>query len=446
MFPLTRFCEFIELNELFGLADKILLAVSAGKDSVLMAHLFNEAKFNFGIAHCNFNLRGDESNGDEEFSRVLADQLNVEFHTIAFDTESFSKSNKVSIQMAARQLRYDWFEKIRKEYGYDYIALAQHQNDAVETVLLNLVRGTGIAGLHGILPKRNRLIRPLLFLDSDEINMLVSENNLAYREDGSNASVKYARNKIRLEVIPKLKELNPLLEETFGNNSRRFKEIEDFLNLEVERLRTELFKSSEGADIRIPLESLKELKPLALLLYELFKPYHFAEAVLADLVKSWNGQSGKVFQSATHTLFLDRNILILSRVHTTATKEILISKTEKTLTFEHLHLQVDEVEAAGFNIIKDKNLAFFDESLLQFPLKLRLWKKGDYFYPFGMKGRKKLSDFFVGIKMPLSEKRGVPVLENGNGDIVWVIGFRSDERYKITSQTKKIIIFEKQKK
>jgi len=446
MFPLSRFRSFIELNKLFKPTDKVLLAVSAGKDSVLMAHLFNEAKFIFGIAHCNFKLRGDESDADEEFTRKLAEQVKAEFYTTTFDTKAFAKNNKISIQMAARQLRYDWFEKIRQAHEYDYIALAQHQNDTIETVLLNLVRGTGIAGLHGILPKRGTLIRPLLFIGRDEINMIISENNLAYREDSSNTSVKYARNKIRLEVVPKLKELNPYLEETFENNSRRFKDLEDFLNLQVQTLKKELFQVSPSGEIRIQLEQLKALSPLALLLYELFKPYNFTETVLTDLVKSWNGQSGKVFKSNTHNLFLDRNILILSEIARTETTEILIDKTEKTLTFENLHLQFKELNAAGFKMLKDKETAFFDESMLQFPLKLRHWKTGDYFYPFGMQGKKKLSDFFTGLKTPVTEKHKVPILENGNGDVLWVVGFRSDDRYKITPLTKKIIIFEKQKK
>lgn len=446
MFPLSRFRTFIESNKLFKPTDKVLLAVSGGKDSVLMTHLFNEAKFNFGIAHCNFKLRTDESDADEEFTRKLAKQVEARFYTNTFDTTAFAKSSKISIQMAARQLRYEWFEEIRRAHGYDYIALAQHQNDTTETVLLNLIRGTGIAGLHGILPKRERLIRPLLFLAREEINILIKENNLAYREDSSNTSVKYARNKIRLEVIPKLKELNPYLEETFENNSRRFKDLEDFLNLQIKDLRKRFFQASPSGETNIPLEPLKALKPLALLLYELFKPYHFTATVLADLTNSWNGQSGKVFRSKTHNLFLDRNVLILSEIRNAQTTDILIEKTDKLLTFEGLHLLLRELRSDDFELIKNKETAFFDESMLQFPLKLRHWKTGDYFYPFGMQGKKKLSDFFTGLKIPVTEKQKIPVLENGNGDIIWVVGFRSDDRYKITPKTKKIIIFEKQKK
>lgn len=442
MLPLNRFLSFIELNKLFKSTDKVLLAVSGGKDSVLMTHLFNEARFTFGIAHCNFKLRGDESDGDENFTQKLAGQFKVPYFNTTFDTEGFATKHKISIQMAARQLRYDWFEQIRKEHKYDYIALAHHQSDTTETVLLNLIRGTGIAGLHGILPKREKLIRPLLFLGRDEIDALITENKFAFREDSSNSSTKYARNKLRLEVIPKLKELNPHLEETFETNSRRFKELEDFLTIQTEQLRNKTFNILPSGDIYIKLDDLKQLEPKSLLLYELFKAYNFSDAVLEDLVQSWQGQPGKVFKSATHSLLLDRNALILTAINTNDSLETLILKGEKEANWEDVNLKIQEVQATEFKISLSNASAFFDEAMLQFPLKLRHWKEGDYFYPFGMKGKKKLSDFFTGLKIPLTAKKHIPVLENGNGDILWVAGYRSDERYKVTEQTKKVIIFE----
>lgn len=437
--------SFIELNKLFNPADKVLLAVSGGKDSVLMTHLFNEAHFTFGIAHCNFKLRGDESDGDEIFTRNLAGQFNVPFFTTSFNTEVLARQYKMSVQMVARQLRYDWFEQIRAENEYDYIALAHHQNDTVETVLLNLVRGTGIAGLHGILPKRGKLIRPLLFLGREEIDTLILENKYAYREDRSNSSVKYARNKLRIEVIPKLKELNPHLEETFETNSRRFKELEDFLTFQTEQLRTKNFLVLPSGDIHIRLDDLRQLEPKSLLLYELFKTYNFSEPVLNDLMQSWDGQAGKIFESPTHSLLLDRNSLILTTLKTNETLETLIFKGEKKASWEDSNFNIQEVQTSEFKSSFTKEASFFDEEMLQFPLKLRQWKKGDYFHPFGMKGKKKLSDFFTGLKIPLTEKKHIPVLENGNGDILWVAGYRSDERYKVTEQTKKVIIFEIQK-
>ncbi len=240
MLPVKKFIDFIEQNKLFERDSKVLAAVSGGMDSVLMVHLLKVAGFNFGIAHCNFQLRGDESVADEAFCKKLAEQLEVPFHVVKFDTQLFATGKKISIQMAARDLRYQWFEQMRLTAGYSVIALAHHQNDAIETILLNLTRGTGIAGIHGILPKNGVLVRPLLFLTRQEIQSLITAKQYNYVEDSSNVSVKYARNKIRLEVIPKLKELNPGLENTFENNLKHFRDLELLLELKLEELRNEL--------------------------------------------------------------------------------------------------------------------------------------------------------------------------------------------------------------
>lgn len=445
MLPVNRFLSFVELNKLFTHTDKILLAVSGGKDSVLMTHLFNETGFAFGIAHCNFKLRGDESDKDEDFTRELARQVDAPFFSTTFNTRAFVEEHKISVQMAARQLRYDWFEQIRRDNAYDYVALAHHQSDTTETVLLNLVRGTGIAGLHGILPKREKLVRPLLFLTRQEIDGLIDENKFPYREDSSNSSARYARNKLRIDVIPKLKEINPHLEATFETNSRRFKDLEDFLNLQTEQLRKDIFQTLPSGDVHIELQDLKKLNPKNLLLYELFKPYNFSEAVLEDLSRSWDGQPGKVFESATHFLLLDRMALILSPRTKAEFSSILVFKGENNIDWGHINVKMEVLDSENFIPSGDNNFAFFDETLLQFPLKLRHWNKGDYFYPFGMKGKKKMSDYFTEKKIPLNTKNNIPILENGNGDVLWVAGYRSDDRYKVTEQTKKVIIFEIQK-
>ncbi|MBC7913563.1 MAG: tRNA lysidine(34) synthetase TilS [Pyrinomonadaceae bacterium] len=444
MLPLRKFLSFIEQNQLFKPNEKVLLAVSGGKDSVLMAHLFNEAKFAFGIAHCNFGLRNAESEGDEQFTQALATTLGVPFFTRKFATDTFAKDHKVSIQMAARELRYEWFEELRQTFEYDYIALAHHQNDTVETVLLNLTRGTGIAGLHGILPKRGVLIRPLLFLNRQEIDQIISKDDLPYREDSSNSSTKYARNKIRHEVIPALKEINPFLEETFASNSQRFKDLEDFLDAQTLLLRAKLFVPAQSGDIHISIDDLKQLNPKSLLLYELFKPYTFSEAVLNDLSSSWHRQSGKLFRSATHSLLVNRNMLILSKNIRQENPTILVNEDNESVTWADFIFKLN-ISDHTLETPPNVDTAYFDKALLHFPLKLRHWSAGDYFYPFGMKGKKKLSDFFTTHKIPLTDKDKIPVLENGNGDILWVAGYRSDERYKVSPQTKKVIIFEKYK-
>lgn len=442
MLPTGEFLSYISQHNLFGPADRLLLGVSGGKDSVLMAHLLYASGYQFGIAHCNFSLRGEESDGDETFTRELASQLNVAFHSIRFDTAAYASLNQMSIQMAARELRYDWFEQVRQEHDYRYIAVAQHKSDATETILLNLIRGTGISGLHGILPKRDRIIRPLLFLTSGEINAIVSESSITYREDSSNASVKYARNKIRHEVIPKMKELNKDLDLTFEENSLRFLQLEKFLNQEVDKLRNKLFQHANSDTIELDIDLLADLNPRDLLLYELFKPYHFSETTIQDLVTVWKNQSGKLFESKSHIMLLDRNILILKKRSLVECGEFIISQEMRNFGWNGKQYKISSAKQEELSFSGDSKIAYLDAGLLQFPLKLRLWSTGDYFHPLGMTGRKKISDFFIGQKLNRFEKANIGILENGNGDILWVVGYRSDNRYKVTRNTQNIFIIE----
>jgi tRNA(Ile)-lysidine synthase len=445
MLPIDPFQEFIVQNALFNHSNKVLLAVSGGKDSALMAHLFNESGFKFGIAHCNFNLRGEESDLDEQFTRDLAAGFGAPFYTASFDTEETARKEHISIEMAARNLRYSWLEAIRKEKDYDFIALAHHKNDSAETILLNLVRGTGISGLHGILPKRDLLVRPLLFLSRKEINAIIDHENIAFREDSSNASVVYARNKIRLEVIPKLKELNPALEKTFEQNSRRFLELEEYFKEQMALLRNKLLKEQPSGDHHIALADLKTLKPQRTLLFELFCPFGFRDNVLEDLTATWNGISGKIFESATHTILLDRDKLILRKKEQNQIGDTLVPENEVSVQWGSHLFTWQAIEAKGLKLLSDPGRAYFDFSMLVFPLKFRSWKQGDTFIPLGMTGKKKLSDFFINKKIPLNGKHLTPVLENGNGDIIWIAGYQADNRYKVTSHTEKVIIFEMQK-
>lgn len=442
MLPADRFFEFIHDHQLFNSEDRILLTVSGGRDSVLMTYLFNEASLHFGIAHCNFGLRGAESDEDENFVRELANRFSVPYHRTKFETVKFAETRNISIQMAARELRYQWFEEIRAQHGYRYIAVAHHQSDATETVLLNLVRGTGIAGLHGILPKRGYVIRPLLFLSREEVDELVSENGISYREDSSNLSSKYARNKIRLDVIPVLKKLNHHLDSTFAANSRRFAETEEFLTEHAAVLRETIFKMNPDGSFSAPLEELKRLKPLRLLMFEIFKPWNFSEPVLEDLISAWNSHPGKQFASATHKLLVDRDRVILKPGGTAPATETAIDEKAGKAEWRNYNFSSFYADPSNVTFLPDPKIAYFDAGLLQFPLKIRLWNKGDYFYPFGMKGRKKLSDFFTSLKLSLFEKENVPVLENGNGDILWIAGYRADNRYKVSHHTKKVFILE----
>jgi tRNA(Ile)-lysidine synthase len=439
MIALNRLQTFIKQHALFQEKERVLLAVSGGRDSVLMARLFKSAGFNFGIAHCNFQLRGEEADQDEQFTSELATELGVKFFVTRFDTAEYARENHVSIQMAARDLRYQWLEKIRKEYDYQYIGLAHHQNDVIETMLLNLTRGTGIAGLHGISAKKGKLIRPLLFLSREEIDQMPP---FEYREDSSNLSVKYARNKIRLEVIPVLKELNPSLEQTFEANRKRFAELEILLKQRVGELREQLFKKLVDHEFEIDLKALKNLIPLNTLLYELFHPFGFTETVLNDLTTAWEGSPGKVFLSATHQLILDRDRLILCQIHQSTPEDISIKLESAEYLWNRQKFISRVVRIEEFQLQKAGAIAQLDCDLLQFPLKLRTWKNGDQFQPLGLKSKKKLSDFFIEQKISLNHKKDIGILENGNGDIVYIVGLRISERYKISPNTKKVFILE----
>jgi len=440
MLPIDRFKTFVRQNELFHAGDRVLLAVSGGRDSVLMVHFFQDSAIPYGIAHCNFMLRDKDAIADEAFTQKLAEQFRVPYFTTRFETADYAAKLGISLQMAARKLRFDWLEQIRVQNNFQYIATAHHQNDAMETVLLNLVRGTGIAGLHGILPKRDQIIRPLLFLTREEVDSLVKAQDITYRDDASNLSSKYARNKIRLEVIPKLKELNPKLEATFEANSQRFLELELLLKNTVEELRRKLISHKNGT-YYLSIPSVLELQPLHTLLFELLKPFSFTEPVIEDLIRALPGQSGLKFESISHRLVVDRHQLIIAEKderpaeQTISLEDSQIQWGEKTFT---IHTQ----DGNFIDLNDSPRIALVDAGKLVFPLSVRSWETGDSFCPLGMKGRKKLSDFFVGQKIPLPEKQRIPLLVNGNGEIIWIAGWRLDDRFKVTSNTEKVYIFE----
>ncbi len=436
---LTQFNDFIIENNLLAKGDKVLLAVSGGKDSVLMAKLFKLAGYNFGIAHCNFGLRGDESLRDQNFVKALANELQVPFYFINFNTQTYAITHKVSIQMAARNLRYQFFEQVRQQYGYQKIAIAHHQNDAIETVLINLVRGTGIAGLHGISQNRGNIVRPLLCFTSDEIAQIVKQNNFTYVEDSSNASTKYMRNRIRLAVIPELKKLNPSLETTFKNNLNYFSQLEDFLNSEVEKTRNQLFVYYQNS-ISVGVNQLKALLPL--IIFELLKPFGFNRTTITDIIGVLEKHSGRQFLSSTHQLVLDRENIVIKPIPINPATEIKIEASDSEVFFMEKRFLQSVLNQTPTHLKTNLNTLFVDADKLIYPLILRNWQKGDVFIPFGMNGEKKISDFFINQKLSIFQKAETPILVNGNGQIIWVCGLRSDDRFKISAQTKKVITIE----
>ncbi|TCK82799.1 tRNA(Ile)-lysidine synthase [Albibacterium bauzanense] len=437
---MDKFLRFIAENSLFTKEQPILLAVSGGKDSVLMAYLFAEAGFNFGIAHCNFGLREEASNLDEEFVKSLADQFKVDFYSTHFSTEQYASENHISIQMAARDLRYKWLEEIRSKHNYSFLAVAHHQTDSVETVFLNLLRGTGIAGLSGILPKRDKLIRPLLAFTGEEVKDIVVQKKLDFREDASNASTKYKRNRIRLEVLPVLRKINPEIEKTFLANSKRFHAVESFLTQAVEELRLELFIKEPNEETHIQISHLKELNPISLWIYELFSPYGFTEAVLSDLLRDWDNGSGRSFYSSTHQILVDRTSLILKPLVKENFEDLSIEALPYEFTWFHKRYKVYSADRADLSLTGFIQVIDFDA--VKLPLLVRSWHQGDRFQPLGMKGQKKVSDFLISLKIPVTLKQEVPVIEDAGQSIVAILPWRIDDNFKVTPKTKKVIIFD----
>ncbi|HRG88302.1 MAG TPA: tRNA lysidine(34) synthetase TilS [Chitinophagales bacterium] len=438
---LQRFTEYNTAKRLANRKKKTLLTVSGGVDSVVMCHLFKAAGYPFAIAHCNFQLRGDESNGDEAFVKTLGDVYGVPVYVKQFDTKGYSESNGVSTQVAARELRYTWFEELRKEHGFNLIATAHHLNDSIETILFNLTKGTGIRGLRGIPQRQGNVIRPLLFASREDIATYLSEHNLQHREDSSNASDKYTRNKIRHQVIPLLKEINPALEDAFAGKIDLFTQLETLYDKQVQKETKRLFLK-RGNDIYIPLAALRKSINAATVLFEYLKDYGFNTAQVDDLLAGIDSEAGKQYLTGTMRIIKDRRFYILTQLKEQHSAIHLLQANDKAVsTGTNRITHTACIPAADVKITADKNTALVDAALLKYPLTIRKWKQGDYFYPFGMKmKKKKLKKFLIDEKVPLNEKENVWVIESDKR-IVWVAGYRIDERFKITPATKQLAKF-----
>ena len=440
---LDTFLQFIQKKDLFHLSDAILLAISGGIDSVVMAHLFAQTSFNFAIAHCNFGLRGAASDEDENFVRNLAANYEVPFYTERFETEKFAATEKISIQMAARELRYAWFGQLLKTEGYSYLAVAHHLDDVLETILLNLAKGTGIAGLRGIRVKNDKVIRPLLFAGKEEIRAYVEEHQLAWREDSSNSSDKYQRNLIRHQVVPVLQQINPNLLKAVESTVERVEAVEAIFYAQISQIQQEACFIRER-NFYIEVKKLLKNPGLSVILDKLLEPYGFnyiqadtiAQKIAAGIVPEI---IGKTFYSHTHRLDIDREHLIVSSLHRKPFENLEIDADTESMEASGFSLTFERKEANTFEMKADKNSAALDFDRLIFPLTLRKWAPGDWFMPLGMRHKKKLSDFMIDRKIPLNLKDKVYVLTSGN-DIVWVVSHRIDERFKITADTQTVYL------
>ena len=431
----NRFLENIKKNNLFSEEDKLIVAISGGADSVALAILLNECNFPIIFAHCNFNLRNEESDEDEYFVKKLAKKLDLECYVESFETEKFAKQNKISIQMAARQLRYSWLEKIRMETNSKYISVAHHKDDDIETYFINLIRGSGIRGFLGMKEKKNKIIRPLLNFERDEIESYLMLKNQEFRTDSSNTETKYLRNNIRKHIIPLIKDVNPSFSNTFSNELKYmndvFKVFQNVINTEMKHIIL-----SRIDDIILDKNKLLLSDNKKILLREFLFPFGFSQT--EQILNSCNDISGKMFYSKSHKLLIDRDKIIISEIKNT--EEICLNISENSSEINSLiNMRFAISEELSYH--KSEEKAAFDFDRIKFPIQIRKWKEGDYFYPIGMNGKKKLSDFFIDKKLSRFEKEKCCIMCSDE-KIMWIIGHRMDDRFKITNKTKKAYIAE----
>ena len=431
---IEEFKEHIEDNISFLKGKKIFVALSGGLDSTVLTHLCYQLGLEIGIAHCNFGLRGNESDGDERFVKLIAKKMGVPFFTTCFETSIFSKNHKISIQMAARELRYKWFKELLLEHQFDYILTAHHLDDSLETFLINLSRGTGIEGLIGI-PEVNEIyIRPLLPFSRNQILEFAKNNDIEWREDSSNTETKYIRNKLRHKVIPELLAINPMFLQNFETTLRNLKQTSIFSKNQICKIKEEVFEYVEKDTIKIDVHKLQEYEDPKTYLYFLLKEYGFTAWI--DIERMLTAQTGKQIFSSTYRLIKNRDHLLLYPIIMDVSDRVYkIEEEENRIMIPSGILQFKEVSELSQT---DLRTICVDKEKLKYPLIVRKWEEGDYFYPLGMQGKKKLSKYFKDEKLSLLAKERVWLLCSGE-NIIWIINYRADNRFKISPKTKTIL-------
>ncbi|MBP6558142.1 MAG: tRNA lysidine(34) synthetase TilS [Flavobacterium sp.] len=429
---LSKFQNHINQNLSFLKGKKLLLAVSGGIDSMVLVSLCLQSKLDFAVAHCNFQLRGEESNEDENFVKNQTEKLQVPIFIQRFDTKAFAEQNKLSIQVVARNLRYEWFYTLLASHNFDYILTAHHLDDSLETFLINFTRGSGIEGLTGIPEQNDKIVRPLLAFSRNDIEAFAKENQITWREDSSNASDKYLRNKLRHDVIPILKELNPSLLSSFENTITNLKQTQSLAEDAAKSLYQKVVSEEENHTV-IDIQKLLKYRNYKAYLFHWLQPFGFADwTSVYDLI---DAQSGKQVLSVTHILLKNRDSLLLFPKQNTKSDEVFWIQKEQSEVKIPLKLSICNVSDIS---VQPTNVIFVDEDKLQFPLTLRRWQEGDIFQPFGMTGTKKLSKYFKDEKFSLLDKANIWLLCSDD-KIVWIVGKRQDERFKVTANTTKIL-------
>lgn len=438
---LQQFKNFVYTDCGLSHGETWLIAVSGGLDSISLCELCHQTGQQFEIIHANFQLRGEESTRDEEFVQMLARKYNIPVHIKKFNAEEYATKNKLSIQVAARKLRYDWFLETLEanKPKLRWLATAHHQDDNIETILMNFFKGTGIAGLRGILPVQDEIIRPLLFATREDLQAFALENALEWVEDSSNATDKYTRNYFRHKLIPIIKDIFPEAEANLAGNIKRFREIESIYRQSIDQHRKRLLEQ-RGAETFIPVLKLAKTDPLNSIVYEIIKDFGFTPHQTQTVIDLLETSSGKFVCSATHRILRDRAWLIVSPLNETPTAHILIESPKQAVQYANGTLQLS-LEETPDQLNADPNIALLDAKEIRFPLLLRKWRTGDYFYPLGMRKKKKLGRFFIDNKRSLAQKEKIWVLEMDK-KIVWIVGMRIDDRFKIQPGTREVLKIE----
>lgn len=425
--------QYIIQHQLLSGEKPVVVGISGGADSVALLHILVSLGYKCIAAHCNFNLRGDESFRDEQFTIDFTKRLQVPLCKISFETNKYAQENRLSVEMAARELRYRWFEELLNTYDADAVAVAHHRDDSVETLLINLTRGSGLTGLTGIKPKNGNVVRPLLCVSREDIYAYIENNGLEYVTDSSNSSDIYTRNFIRLKVIPLLEEINPSVKASLARTANHLYDASLIYNHSIEEARRVIIQNN-----RLSISALLSFPAPATILYEMLKPYGFSRTVCESIFTVLDKDSGKIFYSSTHRLLKDRSDLLIDVLSGEESKAYLIN-----LEDDNVDLPVElkpeiVVIKEDYQIEKDRKFAYFDFDKLSFPLVLRHWQEGDWFVPFGMKGKKKISDYFSDKKFSLFDKEKTWLLCSGQ-DVIWIVGERTDNRYRIEKTTKRVL-------
>ena len=453
MMLIDRFKDYIEDNELLKPGDRVLVAVSGGIDSMVMLRLFAQSKWEVGVAHCNFGLRGEEGDEDTALVESEAKKYGLACYSCRFDTTGEMERTGESVQMAARRLRYDWFGELCAEHGYTAIAIAHQADDSIETFFINLFRGTGLRGLTGIHPVRGRVVRPLLFATRKEIAEYALAGKISYREDSSNRSTKYLRNKIRLGLIPRLREINPRFTDQMRRNVDRLTQTQEFIDAAIARIRTEV-EQRDGDRVTIDTARIEAAFPKGFVVYELLNSnYGFKGDVIDGIVTALErGSSGRRFYSRDRVAYTDRGRIVIEPIAESDVCEVGVDQSAAKVyagnaVYFFQRLDIDNIET----LVVPENVALVDADKLVWPLSLRRWREGDRFVPLGMQGSKKVSDYLIDAKVSVPEKGRQFVLVNGagaaneacagglDGEIVWLTGRRLDERFKVTPETENVL-------